>query len=346
MLKVYTINFLSIASPIRAYTLFGSFCWAYRLAYGEKELTKFLEEFRESPKFLISSPFPIGKYCEKNDENEDENICKENIKETFLFPKPILPLKTECKIPDVPKDGKEYLEKYICKKRERKSYKKAQFITEDVLKDFINGKINEEATFIEEEKYKVSNKIIYKSSKELKFVFDTKSTLLTKNVINRITLTSENLYTEEGNFYDTQFFLVKFYDNSFIKTFETLLKIIENLGIGKNKNIGWGKVKIKELNALSWLDKYIDNSGNFITLSPVIPTKNISIYDSFYEFETYKAPVENTFHSFLLKQKVIYLKEGSVIKSANNNYKGQLKQVVKEPEVFQYGYEFPLKVKS
>ncbi|MBK3332631.1 type III-A CRISPR-associated RAMP protein Csm4 [Persephonella atlantica] len=342
MLKVYTINFLSITSPIRAYTLFGSLCWAYRLAYEEKELTRFLEEFRENPKFLISSPFPVAKYCEDCNEEEIKDV-----KETFLFPKPILPLKTKCEIPEVPKDGKEYLEKYICKKRERKNYKKAQFITEDILKDFINGEINEEATFIEKEDYKVfDKKIIYKSSKELKFLPDTKSTLLTKNVINRITSTSENLYTEEGTFYDTQFFLVKFYDNSFVKTFETLLKIIENLGIGKNKNIGWGKVEIKEINALNWLDEHIDNSENFITLSPVIPTKNISIYESFYEFETYKAPVENTFTSFLLKQKVIYLKEGSIIKSVNNNYKGQLKQVVKNPTIYQYGLEFPIKVKE
>ena len=344
MLKVYTINFLSISSPIRAYTIFGSLCWAYKLAYGGEKLTRFLEEFRKNPKFLISSPFPVVKYCE--DYNEKENI--NDIKETFLFPKPILPLKIKCEIPDIPKDREKYLE-YICKKRERKNYKKARFITEDVLKDFIDGGINEEAKFIEEEKYKVfGKKIIYKSSKELKFLSDIKLTLLTKNVINRITSTSENLYTEEGTFYDPQFFLVKFYDNVFIKTFETLLKIIENLGIGKNKNIGWGKIEIKKINALDWLYRYIDNSGYFMTLSSIIPSKekNIDIPRSFYEFETYKSPTENTFNPFLLKQKVIYLKEGSIIKSVNNNYKGQLKQVAKNPTIYQYGLEFPIKVKE
>jgi len=217
MLKAYIINFLSIASPIRAYTFFGALCWAYRLAYGEENLVKFLDEFKQNPKFLVSSPFPVVKYCENC--NEEENI--KDMKETFLFPKPILPLKIKmkCEIPDIPKDREKYLE-YICKKRERKNFKKAQFITEDVLKDFINGKINEEAKFIEEEEYKVfDKKIIYKSTEDLEFISNIKSTLLTKNVINRITSTSENLYTEEGTFYDTQFFLVKFYDNGFIKTF-------------------------------------------------------------------------------------------------------------------------------
>ena len=344
MLKAYRINFLSISSQIRAYTLFGALCWAYRLAYGEEKLTKFLEEFKENPKFLISSPFPVVKYCENC--NEEENI--KSIKETFLFPKPILPLKMKYEIPDISKDKEKYLE-YICKKKERKNYKKAQFITEDVLKDFINGEINEEAKFIEEEKYKVfDKKIIYKSSKELKFLSDIKSTLLTKNAINRITSTSENLYTEEGTFYDMQFFLVKFYDSSIIKTFEVLLKITENLGIGKNKNIGWGNFEIKKLSTFDWLDEYINNSEYFITLSPIIPSeeKNIDISRSFYEFGTYKAPVENTFNLFLLKQKVIYLKEGSIIKSANKNYKGQLKQVVENPAIYQYGLEFPIKVKK
>jgi len=122
---------------------------------------------------------------------------------------------------------------------------------------------------------------------------------------------------------------------------------VESLGLGKNKNIGWGKVEfIEEKNRLSWLDRYIDNTGKFFTLSPIIPTKNIAINNSFYEFEIYKSPVENSFSKYLMKQKVIYLKEGSFISSANNNYKGLLKQVVKEPEIYQYGLEFPVKVKE
>ena len=327
MLKIYRINFLSLSSPIRAYTLFGTICWAYKLAYGEEDLKKFLEQFKKDPLFLISSPFPIVKgYKDKK------------IEEYFLFPKPILPLSIQ------PEDNNEKKED-ICIKKDRKKYKKAKYITEDFLKDFISGKIKKEKDLINSPEYKVCKSIIYKNEKEMDFYSNIKSDLLTKNVINRITFTSDNLYTEEGTFYDKQYFLVKFYDEDFKKKFDLLLRIIENLGLGKNKNIGWGKVKfIEESNKLSWLDEHIDNTSRFLTLSPIIPTKNIAINESFYEFEIYKSPVENSFSKYLMKQKVVYLKEGSFISSANDKYKGLLKQVVKDPEIYQYGLEFPIKV--
>jgi len=334
MLRVYKVNFLSISSPIRTYTLFGALCWAYRLSYGEDKLISFLNNFKNEPVFLLSSLFPIIRYSEKCNSSET--------KEAFLFPKPILPLKNKCKTNQKSSDLKE-----ICNKRERKKYKKAQYITEEVLKDFIEGKINEEADFIENNEYSVYEKnIIYKSNSELNFKSQIKSTLLTKNVINRITSTSANLYTEEAIFFDTQFFLAKFYDNGFIKTFEILLRIVEEFGLGKNKNIGWGKIKFENTNELQWLDNNIDNEEKFITLSPIIPTNNIDISKSFYDFEIYKAPVENTFNNFLLKQKVIYLKEGSFITSSSQNYKGQLKQVIKDKPIYQYGLEFPIKVNN
>ena len=327
MLKAYKINFLSISSPIRAYTLFGAFCWAYKLSKGEENLINFLESFKNNPLFLISSPFPIVKGYTDNEINE-----------YYLFPKPIIPISISNKNEDSKKD--------ICLKKHRKKYKKAKFITEEVLKDFIDGKIREEKDLINNPVYKPYKNIIYKSSRNIEFSSNIKSDLLTKNVINRFTSTSDNLYTEEGNFYDNQYFLVKFLDKAFIKEFDVLLNIVEEIGLGKNKNIGWGKVKFnEESDKLNWLDEYIDNSDKFLTLSPVIPTENISIENSFYEFEIYKSPVENTFSAYLMKQKVIYLKEGSVISSANDKYKGALKQVVLKPKIYQYGLEFPIKVK-
>jgi CRISPR-associated protein Csm4 len=330
MLKTYIIDFKSISSPIRAYTLFGAICWAYRLAYSEEELIKFLKQFKDYPKFLISSPFPIvkGYICEDN---------SKTLEEYYLFPKPILPLQ------------KKFAENQadVCKKIERKSYKKAKFITEDVLKDFLNGKITEEKQLIENFEYKVYDKsIIYKADEEIKFKTSSKSDLLTKNIINRITNTSDNLFTEECFYYDRQFFLVKFFDEDFIKKFNDTLKIIELLGLGKNKNIGWGKISITEdtQGKLNWLNEYIDNSNRFVTLSPIIPKSSIDLKNSFYEFEIYKSPIENSFSKYILKQKVLYLKEGSVISSKTQDYKGQLKKVVKDYEIYQYGLEFPLKV--
>lgn len=327
MLKAYKIDFLSIASPIRAYTLFGALCWAYKLSKGEESLIKFLKSFKKDPLFLISSPFPIVKGHVDNETNE-----------YYLLPKPTIPLSLSIR--------NENLKEDICLKKYRKKYKKAKYITEEVLKDFIDGKIREEKDLINDPMYKPYKNIIYKNKKNLEFYFNIKSDLLTKNVINRFTSTSENLYTEEGIFYDKQYFLVKFLDKAFIDEFNVLLSIVEEIGLGKNKNIGWGKVKFnEESNKLNWLDEYIDNSDRFLTLSPVMPTENISIENSFYDFEIYKSPVENTFSIYLMKQKVIYLKEGSIISSKNDGYKGILKQVVFKPEIYQYGLEFPIKVK-
>jgi len=332
MLKAYIIDFKSISSPIRAYTLFGAFCWAYRLAYSEEELIKFLKQFKDNPKFLISSPFPIVKGYISEDNSR-------TLEEYYLFPKPILPLQK--------KFTKNQAD--ICKKIERKAYKKAKFITQEILKDFLDGKITEEKQLIENTLYNINiheKSIIYKADNKIYFQSSSKSDLLTKNIINRVTNTSDNLFTEECSYYDRQFFLVKFFDKNFINKFNNTLKIIEQLGLGKNKNIGWGKITITEdtQSKLDWLSEYIDNSNKFITLSPIIPKSGIDLKNSFYEFETYKSPIENSLSKYILKQKVLYLKEGSVISSKTQGFKGQLKKIVKDYEIHQYGLEFPLKV--
>ncbi len=337
MLNIYIINFHSITSPIRSYTLFGALCWAYRLSNSEEKLIKFLKEFSEKPKFLISTPFPITKGVFSNGEEKTPI-------DYYLFPKPVLPLQEKFT----------KLEGDICKKKERKNYKKAKLVTEDVLKDLLDGNITEEKQIIDDQEYKVFKRsIIYKSDKNMEFEPIKKSDLLTKNVINRITNTSNNLFTEEGFIFNRHYFLVKFYDEGFVSEFNKLLKIVEYLGLGKNKNIGWGKVKITELGSdkLSWLNRYIDYlADRFITLSPIIPKSSIDVTKSYYEYEIYKSYAENSFLPFLRKQKVLYLLEGSILYSKTKDFKGQLKNVVKDTirgyEIYQYGYEFPLRVMS
>jgi CRISPR-associated protein Csm4 len=306
MLKAYKITYLSPASPVRSFTIFGAICWSYKLIHGEEKLKEFLSEFTENQKFLISSAFPY-------------------VKNKFLFPKPILPIKgdsTDFKV-----------------KIQRKDYKKARFITLEVLKEVIEGSIRYEEDFV---KFKSSSGIIQSENDDLKI--EQKRHTQIRNTINRITNASENLFSIESDFkvYD-EYFLVYFIDAGFENEFQRLIKLAEEIGFGGKKSIGWGRVEISNLDPEP-LKELIDlNADKFITLSPIIPTERMNPGESYYDIETFKSYTENTFEEEKLKKKVLYIKEGSVLRKKDTIMSGQLKEV--ENGIYQYGLEFPIGVK-
>ncbi|GIX41994.1 MAG: hypothetical protein KatS3mg129_1727 [Leptospiraceae bacterium] len=307
MIKAYKIRYLSFHTEIKSYTIFGAFCWAYRFLYGNNQLIEFLETFSKNPKFLISSPFPL-------------------LKDKPLFPKPLLKLETEENLS-------------IIDKLKRKPYKKASFITINVLKDIIDGNIKTQNDLMKT--YNVKGSIIYKSEE-----FQNKEEILLKyhniiqthNLINRYNNITENLYFENGRFTPQEhYFLVQFCDLEFQSKFEEALKFIEDLGIGGNKNIGWGKIEIEPLNLdISFLQNH--QSNFFITLSPIIPDKNLVANKSYYNLRTFQSYTEGTFSDGILKNKIIYLEEGSLIYK-ENSYAGILKKM---KNIYQYGLEFPI----
>jgi len=317
MIKAYKIKYLSPHTSIRSYTLFGAFCWGYRLLKGNDKLEEFLKEFKEKPKFLISSPFPL-------------------VNNNFLFPKPSLILKKE-------KDNNK-LNIPILEKLKRKPYKKAKYITEEVLKDIIEGKVKYQNDLMKN--YKAKGNIIYKDNEEIeKLTY--RELLFTHNSLNRRNNSSESLYFEKGIISNEEFFLVRFLSKNLKNEFEKVLNIIEDLGLGGNKNIGWGKVKIEPITDkdLSFLENS-SKSNQFLTLSPVIPTENLNTDNSFYNIFSFKSYSEGSFSKGELKNKVIYLDESSIIYA---NYKeklvGQLKKVgfIEENKpIYQYGFEFPI----
>jgi len=139
MLKLYSLKFLSKSTPVRAYTLFGALCWAYRLMGGDIE--KLLKGFKEgNPPFLISSPFPIAG-------SESGH--------SLVFPKPILPVSEEFERNDE-----------ICTKINRKPLKKARYVSFGVFMDIVEGRIREEKALAEgfEE---TNGVVVHKSDKAL-----------------------------------------------------------------------------------------------------------------------------------------------------------------------------------
>jgi len=309
MLKAYRITYLSPTSIIRSFTLFGAICWNYRLIFGKDKLEDFLNEFIQNPPFFISSAFPY-------------------IKDQLLLPKPILPLKGE----------KIDLETKI----HRKAFKNAHFVTFSIFKEILEGKIKYQEDFFQ---FNVQSSIIQEKELDLKLEA-TKHTQV-RNLISRNNYLSLNLFFIESDYklYD-EYFLIYFLNNNFIKEINYIFKLIEENGIGGKKSIGWGKVQIQEIESelLSEIEKKINfKSKCFITLSPIIPSQNIISNNSYYEIETIKSYTDSTYEKGFLKNKVIYLKEGSLVVKSEDKYSGLFKNVGNN--IYQYGLEFPLEVK-
>jgi CRISPR-associated protein Csm4 len=309
MLKAYRIVYLSPTSIIRSFTLFGAICWNYKLIYGKEKLEDLLNEFIHNPPFFISSAFPY-------------------IKDQFLFPKPILPLKGE----------KIDFETKI----QRKAFKKAQFVTFSIFKEILEGNIKYEEDF---SRFNIKSGIIQEKELELKLEI-TRHTQV-RNLISRNNHSSLNLYFIESDYklYD-EYFLIYFLNNNFIKEINNIFKLIEENGIGGKKSIGWGKVQIQEIENefISEIEKKINFKNKcFVTLSPIIPSQNIISNNSYYEIETIKSYTDSTFEKKFLKNKVLYLKEGSLIVKSEDKLTGLLKNVGNN--IYQYGLEFPLEVK-
>lgn len=110
---VYKVDItpLSLFSDrISSYTIFGAFCWGYRLLNGEDSLKQFLNEFAEKPKFLVSAVLPKrhGKY---------------------FFPKPLLKPERNPELSNL----------------DIKSLKKLSYVDIDIFIQVLEGKIKTEA---------------------------------------------------------------------------------------------------------------------------------------------------------------------------------------------------------
>ncbi len=327
MLKAYCIKFLSKSTPIRAYTLFGAICWTYKLT-GEN-LEDFLKGFLErKPPFLISSPFPIA-----------EGKCGYSL----VFPKPTLVISKEFRREDD-----------VCTKINQKPLKKAKYVSFGVFKEIVEGKITQEKDLVNLKKYEETEGVIVHTND--KASFEDREDLSVRNILNRVTMRSENLFTEKYYIFSDRWFLIKYYDESYEPIIEECFKLIEDTGLGANKNLGWGSVKIEPLEGfekeVEYLEEKVKPSDRFISLSPVIPRKDsIDLEESTYEYEIYKSPVDTTFGGpFIWKRKVLYLKEGAFLtKKENQVWVGQVKYVGAkyesiEVKAYQYGYEFPIAV--
>jgi len=231
-------------------------------------------------------------------------------------------------------------------KREKKSsvdykrLKKIRYIGFSIFKDVLDGKIKNELEL--NKKLEKQNQIS---------LFD--RTAIPHAVIDRIRGTTKEtggLYFEEVISLKEGFILFLFFDETIKKEIRAVLNLLQDIGLGGNRSIGYGRAIFGEFKEFKSLEPYLINrSDRFITLSPLIPEKDTyDISDSYYEYFTFRGAIDNNYgfkNVDIWKEKVIYLKEGSTLKIKNSkDVYGQfyLAKDIKGKKIFQYGFAFPL----
>ena len=319
LMRVKVLPRSPFTSRIDSYTIFGAFCWGYKLLEGEKALKELLETFKKKPLFLISSPLPEAK-------------------EKLYFPMP----EVEDGFGEIPFD-KMHSEEFKKTYKLQKELKKLSYLPFELFFEFLEGRLKKKIDLLEKlrakkEEFKVKLFEIHNNP---------------QCSINRITWTTTGgiLYNQPLYLYRPFSFLVYFFDKAVIRSFKSSLSLVP---LGGNKSTGFGR---KELFCLEEEKDEItkklkpfltSQSEKFVTLSPCFYDEDFSIFESRYQHELFAGKVENFYGKItksVLKKKVVYLRAGAVLKVEKiKEFYGCLKSVL--PEVYQYGFAFPLYFKN
>jgi len=328
MLYEFTFKSLSpFTSKIESYTIFGALCWGYKNFFGEKELLILLERFNSDPPFLISS-------CILKHNGKKYFPCPQ-IKDDFLEPK----------------DEEEYKEQKEIKKR-------LNYIREDIFIEFLEGKIKSKKEL--GDRIKEFEKSEQYNTPEIKHI------LMLHNAINRLTWTTVGgtLYNVSSYFYPEFSIFICLLNETF--PLDKLKVVFNIISFGGNKSIGYGRVKLVNVERVKKFEKYLNPSSTgpiqkFYTLSPTFPDSSFDYDNSYYQLSTFCGKVENFYERLtvpILKRRVLYLQPGSVLTIKDNYQKkfyGGLIEVLssssltnssKKIKIYQYGYAFPFYIKT
>jgi len=268
-------------------TLFGALCWAYRQIYGKGRFERWLQEFQERPKFILSSVFP----CLVRDKNW-----------VFFFPKPILPTLSPGKIQKIARESnrlacksvkeanKYKFNKQVFEIGEKKDiWKKIKWVSESIFRNVVKAEWSTEDIIERLNKREIEGignllitteerkKIILKGVENVFSIVD-----IQRNQIDRLTgTTAEGMlfFVSEFHFFiglTKLWFLVK---TDKIESLVPLLRYLEDTGIGGERSVGKGHFRLEirkeevleipqleEVNALVCLSRYIPDKTelNFV----------------------------------------------------------------------------------
>lgn len=328
-MKTYKAIF-SAAGPCThipdAQTLFGSFCQAILLLYGQEKLDEYLASFEAEPWFIHSSMFPDR-----------------------FFPAPQKPLLTLETIQSRVNDQKTAAGKLAILSR-LKPYKKIQYISQDVVKQFVLAdnlqalpgflKLNGGGLAVENEH---GFSVLYDERKNQEVSFTVKTVLQTKSgtLQNKV---EKDLFYQKQLFFSSSSRMAVYIKSSLPKeSLETILKTIEITGCGPKISTGLNAFCLEELQDFELERK--KKAASVFLLSPCIPKEGeFDLAASSYGIASslYRASFSYVGDAF--SGRFSALEEGSILKPvASAEYYGQLVySQVKGKPIYHYGIGFVL----
>ncbi len=227
-----------------------------------------------------------------------------------------------------------------------KKLKKIKFVDFETLKQVLDGKITNEL--------ELHNYLNEKAEENISLL---KKDAIPHASIDRIFGTTEGsggLFFEEIVALQEGYFFIAVENESIKNELKTIFNLLEDIGLGGNRSIGYGRVKFGEFKEFSEIEKYFKNrTDKFITLAPVIPEKETyDLQKSYYDYFTFRGAIDNNYgfkDIDIWKDKVLYLSEGSTLNVKNKkSFYGQFYEAknINGTKIYQYGFAFPLYIQG
>ena len=224
-----------------------------------------------------------------------------------------------------------------------KKLKKISYINFELMKQVLENKIKNEFELNEHLKNKIDESKVSLTSKDA----------IPHASIDRIFGTTEGsggLFFEEVVALNEGYILIAVKDDNTKKKLKSIFNLLQDIGLGGNRSVGYGKVIFGDFEEFPEIEKYFKNkTDKFITLAPIIPEKETyDLSNSYYDYFTFRGAIDNNYNFKnvdIWKNKVIYLKEGSTFKvKKEKDIYGQFfnAKTINGKEIYQYGFAFPL----
>jgi CRISPR-associated protein Csm4 len=309
IIRVYLRPKSPFPDTVPSDTLFGAICCGFEELYEKDKVDALLNS--KKPPFLISSAFP---FVENGGEQE------------HFFPKLVVePAEIDVNLFD-----------------KAKKYKKVVFIHERIFNEWIRGEVSE-LGLIEGigDSYSVVKGLLVPKGFDIKF--DIKTVDLAQNILNRLTAQSKDFFYLTKTYFLNSglFFMIRFYEDCKDEILAAL-RFLEDRGIGGDVSTGkgwfeffYGENKINEP----------EDGDSFVTLSRYCPTKD--------EIEMFRR--ERMYYELIrtrgrsrdgvIKRPLFMFKEGSTFPELGKAFYGKIEKVRENPDVIEFGYSFPIKVR-
>lgn len=293
--KINLIPYGSMTSFPDSQTIFGSICWSIRELYGEDELEKLLDNFKNHEnRFVVSSSFREG-------------VLK-------------APMMVWATLDEIIEIGDKVGIKGSQLSTKSKLLKKIEYLSEGVFKSYLKGELDRKEVvkdlILEEGKYEFSEGILRYKDEKLPCL-DYREENDRRNFINRLSGTTDEgqLFYYKRTFVPANsnlYFLIKVNN---IDYFLPIFKYMSDIAIGGDRSIGVNAFEVSYEGQYDCVkDKNIDES---ILLSKYIPYyEEVDWDNSYFSIAMGRYKVESRHEFFgedIFKKQVGYLEEGSKI---------------------------------